>query len=128
MVFRLISVCMLFVILFINPNISVRAACPGNFRGEGAVTFYWREKEQEREGQMRNWGKLEETLEETKYKELTEYFDPKYVYAYTVTGECCWKIFNETNFKGPAEDLELGFRGIPKYPQFNVNSLRKVPC
>ena len=77
---------------------------------------------------MRNWGVLQEKLEENKYKELTEYFDPKYVYAYTVTGDCCWKIWNETRFRGASEDLKLGFGGIPKYPQFNVNSLKKVPC
>ena len=104
------------------------AFCPGNFRGEGSVTFYWKEKSEDREPQMRNWGVLQEKLEENKYKELTEYFDPKYVYAYTVEGECCWKIFNETNFKGPEEKLILGFSGVPRFPQFNVNSVRKVPC
>ena len=60
------------------------------------MTFYWKEKSEDREPQMRNWGVLQEKLEENKYKELNEYFDPKYVYAYTVEGECCWKIFNET--------------------------------
>ena len=68
------------------------------------------------------------------YAKLPLDVDPKYIYAYQVKGDCCWRIYNKTNFAGPSEDLEnldfqvFGFRGIPKYPQFNVNSVKKIPC
>ena len=123
-----ISMFVLAILLFFWQHTTIYAKCPGNFRGDGSVIFYWKEIGEARTDQMRNWGLLEEQLEEDSYEELTDYFDPKYVYAYTVMGDCCWKIWNETKFKGPSEELEFGFRGIPKYPQFNVNSLKKVRC
>ena len=110
------------------------AFCPGNFRGEGDITFYWKENAEDRKGQARNWGKSEETFDGNTYAKLPVDVDPKYIYAYQITGDCCWRIYNKTNFGGPSEDLEnldfqvFGFRGIPKFPLFNVNSLKKVPC
>ena len=116
------------VLIFILQDVHIQAFCPGNFRGEGSVIFYWREKEPERKDQMRNWGLLEKELEENRYKDLTKYFDPKYVYAYTVSGDCCWEIWNETSFRGASAKLSSGFSGIPGFPQFNANSMKKVPC
>ena len=134
MVLRLISVLVIFSISIFNQQTIINAGCPGNFRGNGNITFYWKENAEDRKGQMRNWGKSEETLEDNTYSKLPLSVDPKYVYAYKVSGDCCWKIFNKPNFGGESEELRklefqtFGFRGIPKYPQFNVNSLRKVPC
>jgi len=135
MAFKLISVLFLFTISVFNQQFSLtEASCPGNKEGEGSVTFYWRENAEARKGEMRNWGKLEETLENNFYSRLNKYFDPKYAYAYMVAGDCCWKIFNETNYKGASEELKrlnfetFGFRGIPKYPHFNANSMKKVKC
>lgn len=93
-----------------------------------SVTFYWTEKGDERIEKMRNYGLLEEKLEKRFYKELTEYFNPKNVYAYTVEGDCCWKIYGEEKYKGPFHKLRHGFSGIPNYPQFNVNSMKKTKC
>ena len=115
-------------ITYLYQSKSTDAYCPGNPKADGEITFYYKENTQDRKDQMRNWGKLEETLEETKYKELKDFFDSKYVYAYTVTGECCWKVYNRTKFRGPSEVLSFGFGGIPNYPQFNVNSLMKIKC
>ena len=128
MTLRLIFAFLLYILTIFNQNSTIDAACPGNPSGDGTITFYWKENKADRKSQMRNWGKLQETLKDDKYKTLTEYFDPKYVYAYTVTGECCWTIYNKTFTRGPSKNLSLGFGGIPNYPQFNVNSLKKVPC
>ena len=95
---------------------------------EGAVTFYYTEKGEERTENMRNYGLLEEKLEERFYRELTEYFNPKNVYAYTMEGDCCWEIFAEEKYKKPKHALKKGFNGIPNYPQFNVNSMKQTKC
>ena len=114
--------------LLVLQCLAIFASCPGNFRGDGSITFYWKEKEQERTDQKRNWGILEAELDKNKYKDLTEFLDPKYVYAYTVKGDCCWKLWNETDFNGAASKLIKGFSGIPGYPKFNANSIKKIPC
>ena len=72
---------------------------------EGSVTFYWTEKGEDRTANMRNWGLLEEKLEDRKYKQLTEYFNPKNVYAYTVEGDCCWEIYGKEFFRKPSHKL-----------------------
>ena len=95
---------------------------------EGSVTFYWTEKGEERIANRRNWGLLEEKLEDRKYKKLKEYFNPKNVYAYTVEGNCCWEIYGKEFFRKPSHKLKKGFSGIPDYPQFNVNSMKKKTC
>lgn len=83
---------------------------------------------------MRNWRKIEETLKENLYPKLSKYFDTKSTYAYTVAGDCCWKLFNETNHKGSTEEIKrldfetFGFRGMPKYPHLNANSMKSVKC
>ena len=94
----------------------------------GAVTFYYTEKGEERVENMRNYGLLEEKLEGRFYRELTEYFNPKNVYAYTMEGDCCWEIFAEEKYKKPKHALKKGFNGIPNYPQFNVNSMKQTKC
>ena len=114
--------------LLILQFLGIFAKCPGNPKGEGSIIFYWKENKEERVSRKRNWGLLEAELEETKYEDLTEFFDPKYVYAYTVNGECCWKLWNETEFKGASSKLSSGFSGIPGYPKFNANSLKKIRC
>ena len=60
---------------------------------EGSVTFYYTEKGEERIENMRNYGLLEEKLQEKRYKQLVDYFNPQNVYAYTMEGDCCWEIF-----------------------------------
>ena len=106
---------------------STQLLCHGA-KCEGSVTFYWTEKGDDRIENMRNYGLLEEKLEDRFYKELTDYFNPKNVYAYTVEGDCCWKIYGEEKYKGPSHKLRKGFSGIPGYPQFNVNSMKKTKC
>ena len=61
---------------------STQLLCHGA-KCEGSVTFYWTEKGDDRIENMRNYGLLEEKLEDRFYKELTDYFNPKNVYAYT---------------------------------------------
>ena len=95
---------------------------------EGSVTFYWTEKGNDRIENMRNYGLLEEKLEDEKYKRLKKYFNPKNVYAYTMEGDCCWEIFGKEFFRKPSHKLRKGFSRIPNYPQFNVNSMKQVKC
>ena len=95
---------------------------------EGSVAFYWTEQGEERISNERNWGLLEKKLEDRFYRNLTEYFTPKNVYAYTMIGDCCWKIFAGAVYKKPSAKLKQGFHGIPDYPQFNVNSMKQVSC
>ena len=131
---KFVPVFAIFTISFLNLHTKIEASCPGNFRGDGSITFYWKENAVDRKGQLRNWGKSEETFELTKYSKLPIEVDPKYIYAYQVTGDCCWKIYSEAKFKGESNELKnldfqtFGFRGIPGFPQFQVNSLKKVPC
>ena len=131
---KFVPVFAIFTILFINLHTTIYAASPGNFRGDGNITFYWKENAEDRKGQMRNWGKSEETFEKNKYSELPIEVDPKYIYAYQVLGDCCWKIYGKPNFSGESKKLKnldfqtFGFRGIPGYPQLQVNSLKKIPC
>ena len=95
---------------------------------EGSVTFYWTEKGSDRIERMRNYGLLEEKLEEEKYKRLKKYFKPENVYAYTMEGDCCWEIYEKPFFRGTNHKLRKGFSGIPDFPQFNVNSMKQVDC
>ena len=95
---------------------------------EGSVTFYYTEKGEERIENMRNYGLLEEKLQEKRYKQLVDYFNPQNVYAYTMEGDCCWEIFAKEKYKKPKHALKEGFHGIPNYPQFTVNSMRQVKC
>ena len=97
---------------------------------EGSVTFYWREQGEDRVTNERNWGLLEpeEKLEDRFYPKLTDFFNPKYVYAYTVEGDCCWKIYNGTYYKDKSATLKSGFHGIPGFPQFNANSMKQNKC
>ena len=110
----------LIMILSVTHYVSCKVKC--------SVTFYWTEKGEDRIEKMRNYGLLEEKLEKRFYLELKEYFNPKNVYAYTVEGDCCWKIYGEEKYKGPFHKLRHGFSGIPNYPQFNVNSIKKTKC
>ena len=110
----------LFVVLSIGQDVLCKTKC--------SVTFYWTEKGQDRVDKMRNYGLLEEKLEKRFYKELKGYFNPKNVYAYTVEGDCCWKIYGEEKYEGQFHKIRYGFSGIPNYPQFNVNSMKKTKC
>ena len=92
---------------------------------EGAIIFYWTEQGEDRVENMRNWGLLEEKLEDKFYSKFTDYFNPKNVYAYTVTGNCCWEVYGEEKYKGESHKLKLGFGGIPDYPKFNSKSMKR---
>ena len=113
---------MLLVIPITQKHFVCDAACTGS------VIFYWTEKGEDRITNMRNWGLLEEKLEEEEYKRLKKYFNPKYVYAYTMEGDCCWEIFAGKRFKKDSAKLKPGFHGIPGFPKFNVNSMKQVEC
>ena len=109
--------------LFLMPHlITVDAA-----KCEGTVIFYWRETGEARQEEERNWGRLEKELEGNQGR-LVKFFDTKSAYATTVTGDCCWEVYAENFFKGKSAKLKTAFSGIPGYPQFNANSLKKVDC
>ena len=116
---------LIFIILVI-PITQKHFVCDAACRG--SVIFYWTEKGEDRIANMRNWGLLEKKLRKRKYEDLTEYFNPKNVYAYTVEGDCCWKIYTAADFEEDSAKLKHGFHGIPGYPKFNVNSMKKVKC
>ena len=100
---------------------------------EGSVVFYWKENATERQTQERNWGRLEKEKEINRNRgKLSTFFDTKSAYAYKVNGDCCWEIYGENGYKGDkaklVPTLVSGFGGIPGYPKFNVNSIKKIKC
>ena len=116
----------LLVVMLIISTVVTSSYCQNTC--EGSVIVYYTEKGQDRIDNMRNWGVLEEKLEEDKYKRFKKYFNPATAYAYTVEGDCCWEIYNKEFFRKPSHKLKVGFHGIPNFPQFNINSMKKVPC
>ena len=115
-----------FVFLYLNIR-EIDAAC------KGSVTFYWKEDPTARDENSRNWGELEEEKKFVGSKSrLSTFFDTDRAYAFKVEGDCCWEMFSEKAFKGDSKKLvpklNSGFAGIPGYPKFKANSLKKVPC
>ena len=115
-----------FVFLYLNIR-EIDAAC------KGSITFYWKEDSEARDENLRNWGELEEEKKFVGSKSrLSTFFDTDRAYAFKVDGTCCWEMFSEKAFKGDSmmlvPKLTSGFAGIPGYPKFKANSLKKVPC
>ena len=115
-----------FVIFYVS-ICDIDAAC------KGSVTFYWKEDPKARDENSRNWGELEEEKKFIGSKSrLSTFFDTDRAYAFKVDGTCCWEMFSEKAFKGDSQKLvpklNSGFAGIPGYPKFKANSLKKVPC
>ena len=98
-------------------------------RCKGSVTFYWKEVPAEMKSKERNWGKLEKQLVSSKSK-LSKVMDVENSYAFKVDGDCCWEIYSEEKFKGDSTKLvpklTSGFAGIPGFPIFKANSLKKM--
>ena len=96
---------------------------------KGSVTFYWKEVPAEMKSKKRNWGKLEKKLVSSKSK-LSKVMDVENSYAFKVDGDCCWEIYSEEKFKGDSTKLvpklTSGFAGIPGFPTFKANSLKKI--
>ena len=94
-----------------------------------SVTFYWKEVPAEMKSKERNWGKLEKKLVSSKSK-LSKVMDVENSYAFKVDGDCCWEIYSEEKFKGDSTKLvpklTSGFAGIPGFPTFKANSLKKI--
>ena len=40
-------------------------------------------------------------------------------------GNCCWRVFEQKRFRGRAENIPLGFEGLP---QHEPKSIKKVEC
>ena len=112
-----------FIIYFFNVHTPIKAACPGNFRGDGSITFYWKENAEDRAGQLRNWGKSEETFDKNTYSKLPIEVDPKYIYAYQVTGDCCWKIYNR---HGDQQTFRVGESKTPEIAF--ISKIQSIEC
>ena len=102
---------------------------------KGSVTFYWKEVPAEMKSKERNWGKLEEKLTERKNPKLSDVMDVENAYAFKVEGDCCWEVYSEEEFEGDSvklvPNLTSGFAGIPGFPKFKANSLKRIskdPC
>ena len=100
-----------------------------------AVTFYWKEVPAEMKSKERNWGKLEKKLRKRKNPALSEVMDVENAYAFKVDGDCCWEVYSEEEFEGDSvklvPNLTSGFAGIPGFPKFKANSLKRIskdPC
>ena len=100
-----------------------------------SVTFYWKEVPAEMKSKERNWGKLEKKLRKRKNPALSEVMDVENAYAFKVDGDCCWEVYSEEEFEGDSvklvPNLISGFAGIPGFPKFKANSLKRIskdPC
>ena len=94
---------------------------------KGSIVFYWREKGEQRQLQKRYYGVLEREFKGNRSK-LSTYFETKNAYAYTTKGDCCWEIYSENKYEGDSVKLKSGFRGIPGFPQYYANSVKKIEC
>ena len=99
---------------------------------EGSVIFYWRvPKNDERNNKKNNWGVLEKEIRGNKSR-LSVFFDTTTAFGFTIKGNCCWEIYPENGYKGDSEKLVSklpnGFGGIPGFPGFNANSIKKIRC
>ena len=117
---------MLILIIFQHKTPKVDTA-----KCKGSVIFYWRESPEKSQSEERNWGVLKKEIKSNR-KKLSIYFDTNNTYAFTRIGECCWEVYPENDYKGVAVELipklPSGYGGIPRYPQFKANSLKKFPC
>ena len=97
----------------------------------GSVIFHWREGPQKSKTEQRNWGVLKRQIGGNKSK-LSIFFDTNNTYAFTRNGDCCWDVYPKNGYRGDpvrlTPTLTSGFGGIPGYPQFKANSLKKVTC
>ena len=112
-------------LLIFQLNLTHGASC------KGSVTFYWKEVPAEMKSKQRNWGVLEKKLVRN-YSKLSDVMDVENSYAFTVDGDCCWEVYSEEKMKGDSTKLvpklTSGFAGIPGFPTFKANSLKKISC
>ena len=99
---------------------------------EGSVIFHWRvTKNDERNNKKNNWGVLEKEIRRNKSR-LSVFFDTTTAYGFTIKGNCCWEIYPENGYKGDSKKLvskiPSGYGGIPGFPGFKANSIKKIPC
>ena len=122
-----LTILVLFVTLLLSfqSNLTHGASC------KGSVTFYWKEVPAEMKSKERNWGVLEKKLVRN-YSKLSDVMDVENSYAFTVDGNCCWEVYSEEKMKGDSTKLvpklTSGFAGIPGFPTFKANSLKKISC
>ena len=103
----------------------VDAAC------EGSVIFYWKESRDKMKTEQRNWGVLMKELDGSKGI-LSSLMNTNNTYSFQRMGDCCWEVYSKKFFKGESAPLiptlPSGYGGIPGYPKFKANSLKKIPC
>ena len=120
---------LILLVLFITLMLSFQLHFTHGASCKGSVTFYWKEVPAEMKSKERNWGKLEKKLVSSKSK-LSKVMDVENSYAFKVDGDCCWEIYSEEKFKGDSTKLvpklTSGFAGIPGFPTFKANSLKKI--
>ena len=122
-----LTILVLFITLLLSfqSNLTHGASC------KGSVTFYWKEVPAEMKSKQRNWGVLEKKLVRN-YSKLSDVMDVENSYAFTVDGNCCWEVYSEEKMKGDSTKLvpklTSGFAGIPGFPTFKANSLKKISC
>ena len=61
--------------------------------------------------------------------QLEKVIDVNNTYAFRLDGNCCWELFGQKFYKGDGIKLKAklisGFAGIPGFPQFKANSVKK---
>ena len=119
------------LVLFITLVLSFQLHLTHGASCKGSVTFYWKEVPAEMKSKQRNWGVLEKKLVRN-YSKLSDVMDVENSYAFTVDGDCCWEVYGEEKMKGESTKLvpklTSGFAGIPGFPTFKANSLKKISC
>ena len=119
------------LVLFITLLLSFQLNLAHGASCKGSVTFYWKEVPAEMKSKQRNWGVLEKKLVRN-YSKLSDVMDVENSYAFTVDGDCCWEVYGEEKMKGDSTKLvpkvTSGFAGIPGFPTFKANSLKKISC
>ena len=123
----------IFVVLFLLGQHTSRinaASC------KSSIIFHWRETGEKRQTEQKNWNKLEKEFTGNKGK-LSIFLNPNTTFGFTsvnIPGRdpCCWEVYPKNSYKGePVQlvtSLPNGFGGIPGFPRFKANSLKKIPC
>ena len=128
-----ISFATIFVLIFLLKHHVSRinaASC------KSSIIFHWRETGEKRQTEKKNWNKLDKELGGSKIK-LSSVLNPTTTFGFTLVDApgrdpCCWEAYPEEKFKGKPvrliSRLPNGFGGIPGFPRFQANSLKKIPC
>ena len=101
-----------------------------------SVVFHWRETGEKRISGQKNWSIQEKEIKRQK-SNLSKLINTNTTFGFSTVGDCCWEVYPENAYQGEPKPLITklpnGFGGIPGFPGFKANSLKKlkdkkIPC